>query len=319
MVKSYVEDHKNSELTVFISKEDVGIEFLKAGKEIFKSIRNDAASEALKGFIGKSVVGLLGASVKESAKALLLKWLSNPENLEDLCQFIFDQVDEHFDDIIKLCEWIAEHPESFKMALADFKAYLSGAKLVSESERNKVVKWSYVDGKLEKVSLKKEKINKLGLNIQPLGVGLGASLDLTYAVSETFSESGLVIAGSLKSMLGRVEEYLIADQSVDSAKSSQLLKGYLSRNIHGVINMVRELNSNDNFQDTMQLLQGALEAANEDAELTDRILKAWDQVSKIQDDTPNFKIVDATHDLLLAMTQAYRKPVEAASRASMAA
>ena len=276
-----------------------------AGK-IAKDIAKDSGKSAASGLVAKAIPKIILASVKEGLKAAVMKWLSDPKNVEKLVQFVADHADDALNTIIRIVEYVVTHPaETLQTALTAY-FYVAGTTSTSESERLKTLKWDFEDDKLTQFSVGTQTTNKLGFDVDPVGVGLGVGFDLSYSVNDSLTERKMLISSSLTTLMSHTENYMLTNTNVTAnATSNQNLKNYLSANLDIVKQVVADLNSEKNTE----LYNTALLSAQGDPDLQEKMQNARQRLASLGPDAPNDAVVDAMHDLLITMTTSYRTMV----------
>ncbi len=271
-------------------------------KDTVKGLGKDIASSAAKGALTSALPGLILATVKESAIAAVKKWLSDPANVLKLVNFCIEHAKDVFDFVVNVVQWVAEHPELTLELAANAVIYAAGTSSLGESERVKTLQWSFVDGQLDTFSVFQGTHNKMGVNVDPMGVGIGVGGDISYSVSESYKERDICPHPSLTAMLGRTEEFLFADTGFNRAGNGEALKNWLSRNYKGIEQMLGTLAEHKN----VQILADAIERTSANVELQQRLLDARHAVQNLPPNaTPDAKLA-AAYQLLVALVQAYR-------------
>ena len=267
-------------------------------KDSVKASSKELAADAAKGALFATLPGLILASVKETAVAAVKKWLSDPENVQKLVKFALDHLGDALDLVVGVVEFVANHPDFTLQAIAMAR----GTEFVSQSERLKVVKWSFIDGELDTISVHSEISNKLGVDVDPVGVGLGVGFDISYSVTETVKDRDWLPHPTLTGLLAKSEEFLFGETGLQPSGGGQAFKLWLSRNATGVERLLGRLDERKN----LDIYERALAQAQDDFELQVRLQDAWRAVQDLPADaTPDAK-VDAAHALLVALTLAFR-------------
>lgn len=106
------------------------------------------------------------------AKAAVIDYLSKPENIEKIFNFIEKNAGYAFNKIMKIVEWVATHPEVALAVAEQAVAMFKGRPLI-ETETTRTVRFNYINGEMESVSISSDKNSSFGVNVDPLGVGLG--------------------------------------------------------------------------------------------------------------------------------------------------
>ena len=267
-------------------------------KDTAKGVVKDMLKDSAKGAITAMLPGLILAGVKEAAVAGVKKWLSNPENVMNLVMFALEHVGDALDLVVGAVEFVVEHPE----LTIQVAASVMGTSSLGEAERNKVLKWSFVNGELESIALSSETKNTLGVNVDPVGVGLGLGFDISYSVTESVKEREYCPRPSLTSLLGKGEEFLFGETGLEPAGGGQPFKNWLARNAKGVEHMLGTLNDRKN----LDIYERAMAQAQGDFDLQVRLQDAWNVVQALPADADLDAKVDAAHNLLVAMVLAYR-------------
>ena len=273
-------------------------------KDVGKDLAADIGMDTAKAALAATLPGLILATVKETAVAAVMKWLSDPGNVMDLVMFALDHLGDALDLIAGVVEFVAENTD----LVLHVAASILGTSSLGESERLKTIKWSCVDGEFETVSVSSETQSKMGVNVDPVGVGLGVGFDVSYSVTESVKERDCTPRPSLTMLLGKTEEFLFGETGVKPAGNGEAFKNWLSRNAMGVSYMLDNMLSDANRQKTEKIYADALQAASGDAELLQRLQDAWQAATSLPADATLDAKVDAAHELLVAMTLAYRSP-----------
>ena len=267
-------------------------------KDTAKGLAKDIGVDTLKGTLFATLPGLLLAGVKETAVAAVKKWLSDPENVRKLVEFALDHLEDAFDLVLGVVEFVAKHPNLTLQAIAMAR----GTELVSQSERLKVVKWSFLDGELDTISVHSEATNKLGVNVDPVGVGVGVGFDLSYSVTESVKDRDWQPRPTLVGLLAKSEEFLFGETGLEPSGGGQEFKLWLSRRAQGVEHMLGTLAERKNER----IYERAFAQASGDLALQTRLQNAWNAVRNLPADASPDAKVDAAHALLVAMTLAFR-------------
>ncbi|MBE6424227.1 hypothetical protein [Succinivibrio dextrinosolvens] len=276
--------------------------------EILKDVGKDVVKSTLENEGKSALVALIISSAKEGAKAAVINWLKDPENLSKVITFALDHAGEAFEAVVNVVEWVAEHPELASNLVDHFMALKDG--ISSDTNRTKTINLSYVDGSLESVNVSSTTTTKIGVNVEPLGVGVGVAFDMSYSVSETVKDRSISIGTSLNSLLEKTENTLLTDVSLVSG-SGEALKNYLSRNITGIKSLLPELKkAGSKSQD---IIERSKTAAGGDQELINRINDANIKINNLTATSTDDEIVDAFHDLLIPVTLAYRSQLQPAA------
>ena len=254
--------------------------------------------DAAKGALAAAFPGLLLASVKETAVAAVKNWLSDPENILKLINFALDHLEDAFNLIVDVVEFVAEHPDFTLQAIA----MLRGTDFNSQSERLKVLKWNFVDGELDTISVHSEQSSKMGLKVDPVGVGVGVGFDISYSVTESVKDRDWLPRPTLTGLLDKSEAFLFGETGAAPVGGGQAFKLWLSRNAKGVEHMLGTLTSQKNHD----IYERAQAQARGDLELQTRLQDAWRAVQELPADATLDAKVDAAHALLVTMTLAFR-------------
>ncbi len=271
-------------------------------KDVAKDTVKDIGQDTVKMAISATLPGLILATVKETALAAVKKWLSNPENVLKLVMFAIEHLEDAFDLIVGAVEFVAKNPD----LVLHTAASIMGASSLGESERYKTIKWTNVDGEFETISVSSETQSKMGINVDPVGIGLGIGFDISYSVNESVKERDCTPRPSLTMLLGKTEEFLFGETGLKPAGSSAAFKNWLSRNAMGVSYMLDNMMSDANKQKTERIYEDALRAASGDMELRQRLQETWQAANALPENATLDAKIDAAHDLLVAMTLAYR-------------
>jgi len=270
-------------------------------KDTAKGVVKDLASDIPLGVVNSTIVGLLLASVKETAIAAVKSWLSKPENIAKLLVFIIENAGSTIETILDVIQWACEHPEATKLILGTIK----GTSLIAESERAKVIKWSFTDGKLDTIAVNSEVSSKLGVNVDPVGVGLGAGFDISYSVTESVKERSLTPRPTLVMLLEKGEQFLLGETGLATLGTGEAFRNWLSRNANGVVHMLDHMLDDENREKTLELYNQALLAADGDIALQERLQDTWREVQALPADATLDEKVGIAHKLITAMVLAY--------------
>ncbi len=170
---------------------------------------------------------------------------------------------------------------------------------------------------MESVSISSDKNSSFGVNVDPLGVGLGVGFDVNYTVSESLNDRGILVKPTLNTLLSMTESYMLSDTSVKTVENSEALKNYLARNIITIKENLASIIGSDKSGETYRL---AMLLASNDEPLKEKLESSWDKLMNMDENTPNNELVDALHDFLIAANRAYRitLPVDDEIRNSLA-
>ncbi len=271
---------------------------LSLAKDTAKDLAKDISKDAAKGALFAALPGFLLAGVKETAVAAVKKWLADPENVAKLVEFALEHLEDAFNLVVDVVEFVADHPNLTLHAIA----MIRGTELVSQSERLKVVKWSFLDGELDTISVHSEATNKLGVNVDPVGVGVGVGFDISYSVTESVKDRDWQPRPTLVGLLAKSEEFLFGETGFEPSGGGEEFKLWLSRRAHGVEHMLGTLAEPRN----VEVYERALEQADGDLALKTRLQDAWRAVQDLPADATLDAKVDAAHALLVALTLAFR-------------
>ena len=271
-------------------------------KSISKDAIKDAAKDAPLGALYSTIPGIALAIVKESALAAVKKWLEDPKNVEKLILFAIEHLDDALDLVAGALEWVVSHPE----ATLQIAASIAGASLISESSRNKVVQWSCINGEFESVSLSTQKTSKLGVNVDPVGVGLGVGFDLSYSVSEKYKEMEYAPRRPMLSFLAKAEEFLAGETGLEKAGNGEAFKNWLAKNLRGVENLLKSLRDPATAARQAKIYADAFERVVGEDDLRDELQEAWRVATTLPADATPDRMVAAAHKLLVTLVQSYK-------------
>lgn len=270
-----------------------------------KAVAKEIPLDAAKGALVAALPGLILSSVKASAVSAVKSWLSNPENARKLVDFAFEHMNDAFDFIVGVAEWVADHPNT----ALHIAASIAGTSSMGGTQRNKVVSWSYVDGQIESISVKSTTKSKIGVKVDPVGVGVGLGFDVSYSVTETTNDRKWYPDPSFKTLLSITSNFLVAETGFDPSGAGAPLKNWLSKNAHGVEKMLAGLFRDETATlETVRIYNDALLAADGDYALQEKLQAAWRQVRALPPDATLDAKVDAVHDLLVGIVTAYNRP-----------
>ena len=223
--------------------------------------------------------------------------------------FVLEHAGEALDAILDAVQWACDHPWSTLQILGSIK----GSSLIAETERAKVVKWSFVDGEIDTISVSSEMTSKLGFNVDPVGIAVGIGFDLSYNVTESVKDRSVSPRPTLTMMLEKGEQFLFGETGLEPMGTGEALKQYLSRNALGVSYMLENMKKEENREKAEKLYADARRAAERDLALQQRLEEAWDEVQGLADDATLDVKVAAAHKLVVAMVLAYRTPLTGAA------
>lgn len=274
-------------------------------KDTAKGVLKDLASDIPLGVANSAAIGFILSSVKESLVAAAKSWLSKPENVGKLLCFIIDNAGAAFSAIVGALEWVCEHPEATQLILGS----IEGSSLISESERAKVLKWSFVNGELDTIGVSFETFTKLGVNVDPVGVAIGGGFDISYTVTHSEKERECCPRPTLLMLLERGETFMLGETGLKPFGSGEAFKNWLARNALGVQHMVDNLLSDANKLKNLEIYQRALMAAEDDVILQQRLQEDWLRVTTLPPDATLDQKVDAVHKLVNSMVTAFHQAI----------
>ena len=269
-------------------------------KETAKETAKAIAADAAKGALTAALPGLILATVKETAVAAVKKWLSDPENVAKLVEFAFEHLEDALDLVVGVAEFIVDHPDLTLQAAA----MIRGASSLSQSERLKVVEWSFLDGEIDTISVYSESTSRIGVNVDPVGVGVGVGFDISYSVTESVKDRDWMPRPTLTGLLAKSEAFLFGETGIQPSGGGQEFKLWLSRRAEGVSTMLGTLRERKN----LGIYERAMAQAQGDFDLQLRLQEAWHAVQDLPEDAGLDTKVDAAHELLVSMTLAFRAP-----------
>ena len=271
-------------------------------KSISKDSLKDAVKDAPVGALYSALPGILLGMVKETALAAVKKWLSDPKNVEKLILFAIDHLDDALDVLTGALEWVVDHPE----ATLQIAASIAGASSIGEASRNKVIQWNCVDGEFESLTLSTQKTSKIGVNVDPVGVGLGVGFDLSYSVSEKYKEMEYAPRRPTMSFLAKTEGFLSGETGLEKPGNGEAFKNWLAKNLRGVENLLKSLRDPATAARQMKVYADAFERVVDNDELRNRLQEAWRAATTLPADATPDRMVAAAHKLLVSLVQAYK-------------
>lgn len=270
-----------------------------------KTVAKEIPLDAAKGALVAALPGLILSSVKASAVAAVKNWLANPDNVSKLVDFAIEHLNDAFDFIVGVAEWVADHPDT----ALNIAASIAGTSGTGGTQRNKVVSWSYVDGQIESFSVKSTTKSKIGVKVDPVGVGVGLGIDVSYSVTETTKDRTWYPDPPFKTMLSITSSFLVSDTGFDPSGAGAPLKNWLSKNAHGVDKIFARLFRDEAFTgEVVSIYNDALLAADGDYALQEKLQDAWRRIRDMPPDATPDARVDAVHDLLVGIVTAYNRP-----------
>lgn len=272
--------------------------------DIAKDIPDNASQHVL-----AAIPKMMVACARESSKAAVIKLFSDPEKAQNLAKFIIDNSDESYEIIVKTVEWAAEHPDQELNAALTAGSNIVANSLEASASAQKTIKWDFVDGEPSLFSVYQEDTSKYGISSDPFGKDYGTSVSITYSVTDSLKERGMLLGTSLTALMGHAEAFMLAKTDVTAhSTNNQSLKNYLSSNLSAVKGVLADLESPKN----VNLYLKALYAARGDLDLQIKIQDARQRLVALPADAPDYQVVDAAHDFILAMTMGYRSSFDQA-------
>ncbi len=272
-------------------------------KASLKKSGKDIVLDTAKNVAIQSAIRMVLAGVKVSAKAAVMNWIKDPENLEKLIIFMLEHSDTAVSVLVNTVEWMAEHPDATKEIFQQAQAIAKGSTFDYESFKFRKITWKFVDGKLDSFAYSKESTNKMGFDIDPVGIGLSAGFDLSYGITETVNTNVIMAHPTLTSMLGTAEQYLYADTSMGAVGSSEGLKNFLAANLGATREVIASLNDERN----VEIYNTIMASPEVSLELKTAIQDARREAMALTDADPDDRYVDTLNSLLNNMTLAYRQ------------
>jgi len=277
-------------------------------KSITKESLVDAAKDAPMGALYASLPGLVLGIVKESALAAVKKWLENPENVVKLVMFAIEHIGDALEILGGALEWVVEHPE----ATLQIAASIAGTDSLGEASRNKVVQWTCVNGEFESVSLSMQSTSKIGVTVDPVGVGLGVGFDLSYSVSSKIKEIEYGPRRPLLSFLAKAEQF-IAGESGAGKTGGEAFKNWIARNLRGVENVMKSLKNPATAAKQAKIYADAMERVADEDDLRNTLQDAWHEATSLPDDAAPDKLASAAYKLFVSLVRAYKYAPEQAA------
>lgn len=263
----------------------------------------DALKDAGKGAFIAALPGLLASAAKESAKAAVLKWLQNPDNVVKLVDTAFDVAGLTLDALVKVAVWAAEHPDAAKEIASQAIAIARGTDSLSGSDRLKTLQWSFADGKLETFALYSDTTSKFGFEIEPKEIPVSGALDFTYSVDQSVKEFGTMPDPTLTTLLGKTDEFLSSNAAIGGPAGGEKLRGFLASNRAGALRLLENINAPEN----LEIFARALEAAGDDSNLTKELTEARRDATALAGGSgvPPLERLAALQRLLASMVAAF--------------
>ena len=281
----------------------------KVAKDTFKGVVADGVKDAPTGAVLAAIEHLLVAGVKEAAVPAVKKWLANSENAQKLIGFLLSHSKDTFESIIKTLEWASEHSDVTLQAAAS----IAGSSGSMESERSKVISWSFIYGELNSIAVFFESTSKIGFNVDPVGVGVGVGFDLSYSVTDSVKERSVTPRPTLTMLMDKGADFLFGETGLKPFGGGADFKKWLAKNANGVAYMLAKMRRDQTAADDAERLYNrAREAAAADAALQLRLDNAWNAVRDLAAGATLDAKVDAVHDLVTAMVLSYRLAAQAA-------
>ena len=246
---------------------------------------------------------LLLAGAKEGAKA----WLSKPENIKKLVKFVLEHIDIPLDLLAAIVNRFAEDPGKFLDDIFTAFVYIRGTDVVWKTERLQTLEWSYEDGNLVQYSLYDDTTTKSGISVDPVGVGLGVSANLSYTVGESVKKQGMMVNPTLVTLLGKTEQYLFADTSARAPGNSEPFKSWICNNMAAIDDTMQGIRGNT--PEALGIKAKAIETVANDPAAVNEIETAWRAVRDLPDDALPETRLEAYRHLLTTLTTVFRSPL----------
>lgn len=246
---------------------------------------------------------LLLAGAKEGAKA----WLSKPENIKKLVKFVLDHIDIPLDLLAAVIDRLAEDPGKFVDDILTAFVYIRGTDAVWKTEKLQTLEWSYEDGNLVQYSLYDDTTTKSGINIDPVGIGLGVSANLSYTVGESVRKQGMMVNPTLVSLLGKTEQYLFADTSARAPGNSEPFKSWIGNNLAAIEETMQGIRNGT--PEALEVKAKAIEIVANDHAAVQEIETAWRAVRDLPGDALPETRLEAYRHLLTTLTTVFRSPL----------
>ena len=248
---------------------------------------------------------LVVSSLKEGARAKVKVWLSDPAHVAELMAFAAKNLDKHIGLFSAVLERVASASAPLSLEEAAKTAAPLGNLVDISADRNNVLKWSYVDGELESLSIFQEMKSSMGVNLnQSAGIGFGIDTGLSFKTS--VRERSVMMRPTLVMLLAKAEDFLFGDTGLHPADGEQVLKGWLAQNAASVNYMLAHMMDEEHAEKTVEIYAKAQVAAAGDFERLTRLQEAWQAVNALPANaTPDAK-VNAAYGLLVELVRAFR-------------
>jgi hypothetical protein len=275
------------------------------GTDVEKEIRDAMLKEAALTLLPKLAIA--------GAKKAVLDWLSDPENVKKLVLFVLDHIDIPLDILAPFIEHLIENPwEALEDAFTAF-IYLRGTDIAWQTEKVQTLEWSYEDGNLVGYALYDETSTKTGISVDPVGVGLGGSGDISYTVGESVKKQGMMVNPTLTTLMGKAEQFLFADTSATAPGNSEAFKNWLCKHRAAIEDAMRPIR--DNAPEALAIKARAIEATDGDPTAVREIETAWNAVRDLPDNALPETRLEAHRRLLTTLVTAFRAPLVRAAAA----
>lgn len=267
--------------------------------EIAGEIAKDNGLELTKEAIKTGIPALIISSVKPASKALVEKWFSSTSNMRKFVEYVAENSDDAFDVILNAVDWAAKGifgGSSFEDCVVAAK------KNISAESRDKTLKWTRVDGKLDTFAVYTESKKTLGVSFESPGEGLGAAADISYKVSESVRERGYCPHPSLTALLGHAAEHLYLEsvRDVGQPANSEAFKNWLASNFGAVEHTLATLDEDKN-----QELYDTARRNTRDPHLAEELDDALQAAQTLPPDATDDVKLNAVHAFLVKLTTAY--------------
>ena len=245
-----------------------------------------------------------------------MTWVSKPNNLSELMDFVSNHMDDGIGTVVGTMERVmsSQNISLDEVSLHEAAMMVAplGDVIASSADRNDVVKWTYVDGEFESLTISHDVKDTTEVNVNP-AVGLGVGFDLSLSVKTSVKERSTMPKPTLMMLLTKAESILFGDGGLKPTGGEQALTKWLTKNVRGVNHLLAHMMDEDHVVKTSEIFTKAIEAASSvgDIALLERLQASWHAVQNLPADaTPDAK-VDTVNELLVAIVIACRRPLAA--------
>ena len=281
---------------------------VKNDKTVEHGVAKQLKSEVAKEILPSVVVGFASEGVKNN----IMQWMTKSEHVDTLANYVIKNQSSTIEDIVNRLDFCIKHnkdlskltPEELKNETVA-KLYGDSSKIQGEHSANKSVSFSLVDGNLETISVKTTTTDKFGVNIEPKGVGIAPTFNLSYSISESVKDRSFFVNFSLLTLLSQTEGKILSDPTLNPSYKTEGVKNVIANNFYATKKVFTNITKNPEAQKLFN--DAKLIAAEKNDIVTKKLLDdAWMECANLNENSNKDDIVNSGSKLLIAMTLAYR-------------